>query len=156
MVVVTRDLPSRLMAGARILVADDDVAVLESVTWLLQENGYEVIPANGGMACLEQLEHRAPDLLLLDILMPDADGCQLLERIKSEERWRDVPVLMLSAQPPEEASVRSLGLGAADFIRKPYRPKELLARVQVQLHALVLELLRAVQCRMFHGKTALA
>jgi two-component system cell cycle response regulator len=121
------------MATSRILVADDDEAVLQSVTWLLQENGYEVIPANGGVACLEQLERRSPDLLLLDILMPDADGCQLLERIKSEERWRDLPVLMLSAQPPEEASVKSLGLGAADFIRKPYRPKELLARVQAQL-----------------------
>ncbi len=121
------------MATSRILVADDDEAVLESVTWLLQENGYDVVPANGGNACLEQLDRRSPDLLLLDILMPDADGCQLLERIKGEERWRDLPVLMLSAQPPEEASVRSLGLGAADFIRKPYRPKELLARVQAQL-----------------------
>jgi two-component system cell cycle response regulator len=123
------------MPVSRILVADDDIAVLESVTWLLQENGYEVVPANGGMACLEQLEKRAPDLLLLDILMPDVDGCQLLEKIKSDERWRDLPVLMLSAQPPEDASVRSLGLGAADFIRKPYRPKELLARVQAQLRA---------------------
>ena len=121
------------MATSRILVADDDEAVLESVTWLLQENGYDVVPANGGAACLEQLERRSPDLLLLDILMPDADGCQLLERIKGDERWRVLPVLMLSAQPPEEASVRSLGLGAADFIRKPYRPKELLARVQAQL-----------------------
>ncbi len=121
------------MATSRILVADDDPSVLESVTWLLKENGYEVVPADGGASCLEQLEKRAPDLLLLDILMPDADGCQLLERIKSEERWRDLPVLMLSAQPPEEASVRSLGLGASDFIRKPYRPKELLARVQAQL-----------------------
>lgn len=121
------------MATSRILVADDDPSVLESVTWLLKENGYDVVPANGGEACLEQLEKRTPDLLLLDILMPDADGCQLLERIKSEERWRDLPVLMLSAQPPEEASVRSLGLGASDFIRKPYRPKELLARVQAQL-----------------------
>lgn len=123
------------MATSRILVADDDQAVLESVTWLLQENGYEVIPAAGGATCLEQLERRTPDLLLLDILMPDADGCQILERIKGDERWRDLPVLMLSAQPPEEASVRSLGLGAADFIRKPYRPKELLARVQAQLRS---------------------
>jgi two-component system cell cycle response regulator len=79
------------------------------------------------------LEKRSPDLLLLDILMPDVDGYSLLETIKAEERWRDLPVLMLSAQPPEEASVRSLGLGASDFIRKPYRPKELLARVQAQL-----------------------
>ena len=121
------------MAMSRILVADDDEAVLESVTWLLKENGYDVVPANGGEQCLEALEKRAPDLLLLDILMPDADGYLLLERIKSEERWRDLPVLMLSAQPPEDASVRSLGLGASDFIRKPYRPKELLARVQAQL-----------------------
>lgn len=118
---------------SRILVADDDPSVLESVTWLLKENGYEVVPAQGGAACLDQLERRSPDLLLLDILMPDADGLQLLERIKSDERWRDLPVLMLSAQPPEDASVRSLGLGAADFIRKPYRPKELLARVQAHL-----------------------
>lgn len=121
------------MPASRILVADDDPAVLESVTWLLQENGYDVIPVDGGAACLEQLALRAPDLLLLDILMPDMDGCRLLERIKADERWADIPVLMLSAQPPEEASVRSLGLGAADFIRKPYRPKELLARVQAQL-----------------------
>ena len=122
-----------LMPMSRILVADDDPSVLESVTWLLKENGYEVVPAQGGAACLDQLERRSPDLLLLDILMPDADGLQLLERIKSDERWRDLPVLMLSAQPPEDASVRSLGLGAADFIRKPYRPKELLARVQAHL-----------------------
>lgn len=121
------------MPASRILVADDDPAVLESVTWLLQENGYEVIPVEGGAACLDQLEQRVPDLLLLDILMPDMDGCRLLERIKADARWAEVPVLMLSAQPPEEASVRSLGLGAADFIRKPYRPKELLARVQAQL-----------------------
>ena len=121
------------MATSRILVADDDEAVLESVTWLLKENGYDVVPAHGGEECLDALERRSPDLLLLDILMPDADGYLLLERIKSEERWRDLPVLMLSAQPPEDASVRSLGLGASDFIRKPYRPKELLARVQAQL-----------------------
>jgi two-component system cell cycle response regulator len=121
------------MANPRILVADDDSSVLESVTWLLEENGYDVEPVEGGEACLAALSVRSPDLLLLDIMMPDADGCQLLERIKAEDRWRDLPVLMLSAMPPEEASVRSLGLGAADFIRKPYRPKELLARVQAQL-----------------------
>jgi two-component system cell cycle response regulator len=121
------------MASSRILVADDDEAVLESVTWLLKENGYDVVPTNGGVQCLDALEKRTPDLLLLDILMPDVDGFLLLERIKGEERWRDLPVLMLSAQPPEDASVRALGLGAADFIRKPYRPKELLARVQAQL-----------------------
>ncbi len=123
------------MPTARILVADDDEAVLESIAWLLKENGYEVARATGGVTVMEQLNARTPDLLLMDILMPDADGCQLLERIKAEDRWSDLPVLMLSSLPPEEASVRAFGLGAADFIRKPFRPKELLARVQAQLRA---------------------
>jgi two-component system, cell cycle response regulator len=123
------------MPSARILIADDDAAILESVTWVLQEHGYEVATANGGAACLAQMEQRTPDLLLLDILMPDADGCQLLERIKGDERWSDVPVLMVSSLPPEEATIRSLGLGAADFIRKPFRVRELLARIQAQLRA---------------------
>lgn len=118
---------------SRILVADDDTSVLQSISWLLKENGYHVTPVDGGRACLDELHREPPDLLLLDILMPDTDGYHLLERIRSEEQWRDLPVLMISALPPEEASVRSLGLGASDFIRKPFRPKELLARVQAQL-----------------------
>ena len=106
------------MATARILVADDHPAILDSISWLLRENGYEVVLANGGEEAMTQLDAKTPDMMLLDILMPDADGCQLLERIKGEERWRDLPVLMMSSLPPEEASVRSFGLGAADFIRK--------------------------------------
>jgi two-component system cell cycle response regulator len=66
-------------------------------------------------------------------MFPDADGYQLLERLKRDERWRDTPVLMVSSLPPEEAAIRTLGLGAADFVRKPFRVKELLARIQSQL-----------------------
>ncbi len=121
------------MGSARILVADDDPAVLESLGWLLEENGYEVVRATSGAECLAALEERRPDLLLLDILLPDAQGYELLQRIKGELRWHELPVLMLSALPPEEASVRALGLGAVDFVRKPYRPKELVARVQAHL-----------------------
>jgi two-component system, cell cycle response regulator len=124
--------------SARILIVDDDPGVVESVSWVLQEHGYDVEAVPGGEALLGKLAHpdqRPPDLLLLDILMPDADGVQLLERVKMEEHWRDVPVLMLSSVPPEDATVRTLGLGAADFIRKPFRARELVARVQAQLRA---------------------
>jgi diguanylate cyclase (GGDEF)-like protein len=124
--------------SARILIVDDDPGVVESVSWVLGEHGYDVEAVPGGEALLGRLarpDQRPPDLLLLDILMPDADGVQLLERVKREERWRDVPVLMLSSMPPEEATVRTLGLGAADFIRKPFRARELVARVQAQLRA---------------------
>jgi two-component system cell cycle response regulator len=130
--------PEPRQLAARILVVDDDPAVVQSVSWVLEEHGYEVVAAPGGVALLEELtdpEQRPPDLLLLDILMPDGDGLQLLERVKADDRWRDVPVLMLSSVPPEEATVRTLGLGAADFIRKPFRGRELVARVQAQLRA---------------------
>ena len=73
------------------------------------------------------------DLLLLDIMMPKVDGLQLLQRVKSDPRFKDLPVLMISSMPPEEATVRSLGLGAADFIPKPFRVRELLARVKAHL-----------------------
>src|SRR2546430_4324964 len=74
------------------------------------------------------LEEERPNLLLLDIMMPKVDGLQLLAKMKADDRFRDVPVLMISSMPPEEATVKSLGLGAADFISKPFRVRELLAR----------------------------
>ena len=79
------------------------------------------------------LEQERPNLLLLDIMMPKTDGLQLLERLKADDRFRDLPVLMISSMPPEEATVRALGLGAADFISKPFRVRELLARVESHL-----------------------
>ena len=121
------------MASSRILVADDDPAILQTISWVLKEHGYDVVSAQGGAALFEQLEARLPDLVLLDVMMPDADGFQVLERIKSDDRWRDLPVLMVSSLPPEEATVKTLGLGAADYIRKPFRVRELLARIQAQL-----------------------
>jgi two-component system cell cycle response regulator len=121
------------MPNARILIADDDAATLETVSWVLKEHGYDVSSAREGTRLIDLLEAGAPDLVLLDVMFPDADGYQLLERIKSDERWRDVPVMMVSSLPPEEAAVRALGLGAADFVRKPFRVKELLARIQAQL-----------------------
>src|SRR2546425_6970137 len=71
----------------------------------------------------------------LDIMMPKIDGLQLLAKMKSDERFRDVPVLMISSMPPEEATVKSLGLGAADFIAKPFRVRELLARVRAHIRS---------------------
>ena len=118
---------------SKILVADDDPALVKTLTWILKEHGYEVITAPGGEGLLGKLEEEKPDLLLLDIMMPKLDGLQLLERLKGDERYKDLPVLMVSSMPPEEATVKSLGLGAADFISKPFRVRELLARVEAHL-----------------------
>ncbi len=122
-------------APAKILVADDDQALLQTLTVILREKGYQVVPLSDGQQLLDRLEAERPDLLLLDIMMPKVDGLQLLRQIKADDRWRDLPVLMISSMAPEEATVRSLGIGAADFIAKPFRVRELTARVDAQLRA---------------------
>jgi len=119
--------------AVKILVADDDQSLVRTLTWILKENGYEVVTAPGGEGLLGKLEDERPNLLLLDIMMPKVDGLQLLARMKADDRFRDVPVLMISSMPPEEATVKSLGLGAADFISKPFRVRELLARVKAHI-----------------------
>ncbi len=120
-------------AGARILVADDDPSLTRALTWILKEHGYEVHVAPGGEGIFAKLDEAKTDLLLLDIMLPKVDGLQLLERLKQDDRYRDVPVLMVSSMPPEEATVRSLGLGASDFIAKPFRVRELVARVEAHI-----------------------
>jgi two-component system cell cycle response regulator len=119
----------------KILVADDDQSLVRTLTWILKESGYEVVTAPGGEKLLERLETERPGMLLLDIMMPKTDGLQLLQRLKADERFRDLPVLMISSMPPEEATVKALGLGAADFIPKPFRVRELLARVKAHLRS---------------------
>lgn len=117
----------------RILVADDDLALTRTLSWILKEHEYEVVVVNSGNSVLEKLSTEPYDLLMLDIMMPGSDGLVLLERLKADPRLRDVPVLMISSMPPEEATVRALGLGAADFISKPFRVRELMARVKAHL-----------------------
>ncbi len=128
-------MPDSTPVGAKILVADDDASLVRTLTWILKENGYDVVTAPGGEGLLGKLEEERPSLLLLDIMMPKVDGLQLLAKMKSDDRFRDVPVLMISSMPPEEATVKSLGLGAADFISKPFRVRELLARVKAHIRS---------------------
>jgi two-component system cell cycle response regulator len=121
------------MHSAHILIADDDSALVQTLTWVLKEQGYHVTSTQEGRRVIPLMSERLPDLVLLDVMFPDSDGNEILERIKLDDNWRDVPVLMISSLPPEEAAVRTLGLGAADYIRKPFRVRELLARIQSQL-----------------------
>src|SRR3989475_3576243 len=121
--------------GLKILVADDDQSLVRTLTWILKENGYDVVVAPGGEGLLVRVEEERPNLLLLDIMMPKTDGLQLLARLKADDRFRDLPVLMISSMPPEEATVKALGLGAADFIPKPFRVRELLARVKAHIRS---------------------
>ena len=119
--------------GAKILLADDDESLVKTLSYILRERGYQVIVSPGGQNLLSLVATEQPELLLLDIMMPRVDGLALLAQLKEDERYKDLPVLMLSSMPPEEATVKSLGLGAADFIPKPVRARELFARVEAHL-----------------------
>ena len=118
---------------ARILVVDDDEGLLKALTWILKDQGHEVIPVSDGVDLLTRMVEERPDLLMLDIMMPKVDGLQVLEQIRADDRWRDLPILMVSSMSPEYGTVKALGLGASDFIFKPFRVKELLARVEAHL-----------------------
>ncbi|GJG87850.1 hypothetical protein tb265_30310 [Gemmatimonadetes bacterium T265] len=140
-VAVVDSTPVVTPSTARVLVVDDDAAFVEGIVWALGEHGYAVQGVSSAGGLLARMTADAatgaalPDVVLLDILLGDGDGVELLQRLKADERWRDVPVLMLSSAAAEEYTVRALGFGAADFVRKPVRPRELAARVDAHLRA---------------------
>jgi DNA-binding response OmpR family regulator len=117
-----------------VLVVDDDPDVRELVSTLLGRAGYLVAEAPDGRAALKALYERHPDLVVLDVNMPDLDGWATLERIRE---LSDVPVVMLSARGEELEKVRALRAGADDYVTKPFGRQELLARVESVLRRAV-------------------
>ncbi len=116
-----------------ILVVDDEEHVRKLLQRILEDAGYNVLMAGSGQEALDKLaqsENQEPQLILLDIMMPELNGFQVLERIRKRS---DIPVMMLTAKQ-EVTSVRdAIDLGADDYVRKPFRTTELLARVKAKL-----------------------
>src|SRR5919204_1701087 len=121
------------MDRARILIVDEDEVLAGTLAWLLREQGFDVVVTLSGERLIEQLETVLPDLLVIDFHMQGADRYDLLERVSANGRWRDMPVLVVSALDADEATTRLLSVGATDFISKPFHVRELLARIRVQL-----------------------
>ncbi len=113
-----------------ILVVDDDPPSVKMISFLLQEEGYEVIAASNGVEALRLVEARAPDLIILDIMMPHIDGLEVCRRIRERS---DVPIIFLSAKGETSDRVLGLDMGADDYLAKPFEPAELLARVRAVL-----------------------
>ncbi len=111
----------------RILVVDDDPPSVKMISFLLREEGYEVVSADNGESALELLDREAPDLVILDVMMPHLDGFEVCRRIRQKQ---DVPVIFLSAKGETVDKVAGLELGADDYLAKPFEPAELLARVK--------------------------
>jgi len=117
----------QVVKRSSVLVVDDEVDVRMLVRVLLERAGYDVSEAGSGREALRRLHQFRPDLVILDVTMPDMDGWQALERIRD---LSDVPVLMLTARAAELDKVRGLKAGADDYVTKPFGRQELLARVE--------------------------
>ena len=115
----------------RILVADDDQAVRESLRRSLTFNGYEVTMAGNGVEALKSATHHQPDLVLLDVNMPEMDGLEVCRQIRAF--GSEVPVLMLTARVEVGDRVLGLDAGADDYLPKPFALEELLARIRALL-----------------------
>jgi two-component system OmpR family response regulator len=117
----------------RILVADDDGHIREVVRFALQQGGYDVVEARDGREACERLAEGGVDLVVLDIIMPEADGLEVCRRVR---RTSSVPIIFLSSKDDELDRVLGLELGADDYLSKPFSPRELLARVRAILRRL--------------------
>jgi DNA-binding response OmpR family regulator len=112
----------------KILVVDDNRDIRTSVSQILMVRGYEVIEAESGMDCLKQLEAMLPDLVILDIMMPEMNGWDVAARIKQHEKWNIVPIVFLTAKG-DDMSMGLGGLASEDYIVKPFDVTDLIACV---------------------------
>jgi DNA-binding response OmpR family regulator len=116
-----------------ILVADDEEDLRELVAYRLTRSGYEVVAAVDGQEALELAREQRPDLMVLDVMMPRLDGYELTRRVRAEDSLRSVPVILLTARSQESDVSRGFEVGADDYLRKPFSPDELVARVRAVL-----------------------
>ncbi|MEP7118175.1 MAG: response regulator transcription factor [Acidobacteriota bacterium] len=119
-----------MTALARILLVDDEVGIQRAVAPLLRSRGYEVDVAGTGAEALRQLTAAPPDLVVLDLGLPDIEGTEVCRRMRATSA---VPIIVLSARAAEADKVNALDLGADDYVTKPFGPEELLARIRVAL-----------------------
>ena len=116
-----------------LLVVDDTPANIGVLLDALGDAGYEVLVAESGRSAMAQIEHADPDLILLDVVMPGLDGFQTCRHFKQSERWREVPVIFMTAIDEPQQKVRAFEAGAVDYIVKPFFEGEVLARVRTHL-----------------------
>ncbi len=114
----------------KILVVDDEIRMVRFIRLNLEHDGFQVIEAYNGQQAMEKLRTGLPDLVLLDVMMPDIDGFEVLRMIREIST---VPVIMLTAKGEEDDRVRGLELGADDYITKPFSPREMVSRVRAVL-----------------------
>ena len=136
----------------RILVVDDVPTNVQTVAAVLKEQGYQLSVATNGKQTLDVVKKIRPDLILLDVMMPELDGFETCQRIKDVEAWRDIPIIFLTAKTDTADLVKGFEIGAVDYVCKPFNARELLARVGTNHDATALDIF---ECKFNKGLAAL-
>ncbi len=116
-----------------VAVVDDEPDIVELVSVHLRKAGYEVRGFGEAAAFFKFMDDGIPDVILLDLMLPDMDGLEICKSLRSEARWSSIPIIMLTARTGETDKVLGLELGADDYVTKPFSPRELVARVRAVL-----------------------
>lgn len=121
------------MPEKKILVVEDDEDIMELISYNLERENYTVVKAGSGEKALQKITKDRPDMVLLDLMLPGTDGLQVCKKIKADPGTARIPVIMVTAKGEEADIITGLEAGADDYITKPFRPKELIARVRAVL-----------------------
>jgi len=121
------------MPKEKILIVDDEEDILSLVEYNLKKEGYRTIGVKKGEAALQLVEEQTPDLIILDLMLPEMDGLEVCRILKSNENTSDIPIIMLTAKGEETDIVVGLEIGADDYVTKPFSPRVLLARTKALL-----------------------
>jgi two-component system phosphate regulon response regulator PhoB len=121
------------MKPEKIVVVEDEADILEVIEYNLAREGYKVLTSSDGDKALGIIKNENPDLVVLDLMLPGIDGIEICRRLRLDADTRSIPVVMVTAKGDEADVVLGLGVGADDYIRKPFSPKELIARVKAVL-----------------------
>jgi CheY-like chemotaxis protein len=121
------------LTKAKILVADDDAATRQMLNFLLQDEGYDVVLARNGREVVQMVESDSPDLVLLDLMMPEMDGYEALNVLRENGRLSSIPILVVSARSIPIYQEISKNLGAVEHVVKPFLPDDLLQRIRTTL-----------------------
>jgi DNA-binding response OmpR family regulator len=119
--------------GARVLIVDDTIQNIQVLGTVLREENYQINVAQNGLQALDVVTKVTPDIILLDVMMPELDGFETCKRLKADAATRDIPVIFLTAKVETEDIVHGFELGAVDYVTKPFNATELLARVHTHL-----------------------
>jgi DNA-binding response OmpR family regulator len=124
---------SQIMSRAKVVIIEDEPDIIEVMSYNLKREGYQVSASRRGDEGLNLVRNQSPALVLLDLMLPGTDGLSICQQLKADPITRDIPIIIVSAKGEESDVVIGLGLGADDYIAKPFSPRELLARVKAVL-----------------------